>query len=124
MQLSDKRGFTLLELMAVMVILGVIVSVGIKRTMLVDETSRKRALTIGVKELNIREQLVWIDLKLSDIGYANDANLFSKVDLFLGAEYSWKSAPKVTGGVMIFDGTELSLARQISTSKKPGEWKE
>ena len=81
----NQRGFTLIELISVMVIMGVVASVGVKKLDLISDTAAKRALLEGVKELNARETLVWTDMKLSSSGWSSDADLFAVIDKNLSA---------------------------------------
>jgi prepilin-type N-terminal cleavage/methylation domain-containing protein len=66
--IRNHKGFTLLELMSVLVILGVMTSVGVKKYDILSETADLTAIQAGVRELNTQEALVWIDMKLSDTG--------------------------------------------------------
>ena len=53
----NQHGFTLIELISAMVIIGVMASVGIKKMDLISDTATDRAILETVKELNIRESL-------------------------------------------------------------------
>jgi prepilin-type N-terminal cleavage/methylation domain-containing protein len=57
--LRNQNGFTLIELISVMVIMGVMGSVAVKKVDFITDTASTRALAIAVKELNVRESLVW-----------------------------------------------------------------
>ena len=69
---KNQKGFTLLEMMSVLVIMGVIVSVAIKKFDLLSNTASITAIKSGIRELNTRETLVWTQIKLSDTGWSND----------------------------------------------------
>ena len=64
-----QQGFTLLELVAVMLILGLLASLAIPRYMSVDAAASSSAIDAAVSELNGRESLIWADLKISESGY-------------------------------------------------------
>jgi prepilin-type N-terminal cleavage/methylation domain-containing protein len=78
--LRNQKGFTLIELLSVMIIMGVMGSVAEKKVDFITDTAAAQALTIALKELNIRESLVWSKTKISIDGYTTDADLFSALD--------------------------------------------
>ena len=98
----NHKGFTLIELMGIMVIMGVMASVGVKKLDLLSDSATNRALLEGVKELNIRESLNWTNVKLSTAGWIDDAQLFSAVDTDLGYDYKWTAGPNALGGTLSF----------------------
>ena len=75
----NQAGFTLIELISVMVIISVMASVGVKKMDLIGDTATYRAMQEAVKELNIRESLTWTNIKLSSAGWIDDAQLFDFV---------------------------------------------
>ena len=48
----NQKGFTLIELVSVMIIMGVVASVSIQKFDIVSNTANERALITGIKELN------------------------------------------------------------------------
>ena len=121
----DQKGFTLIELISVMIIMGVVASVSIKKFDIVSTTAGEKALNLGIKELNIRESLTWSNIKISSDGYTNDADLWSLLepDLDLGGRYSWNPGPDIAaGGTLHFDSNSISLNRQPSTASTAGKW--
>ena len=120
---KNQRGFTLLEIMAVLVIMGVIVSIAIKKFDLLSGTASVSAIKAGIRELNTRETLVWTRIKLSDTGYSNDDELFAQVDTYLGAGYRWdEELLSSTGGTLYFKSEAVVLTRTISTINSVGSW--
>jgi prepilin-type N-terminal cleavage/methylation domain-containing protein len=93
----NQKGFTLIELISVMVIMGVMGSVAIKKVDFITDTASTKALVISVKELNVRESLVWSKIKISLDGYTTDADLFSALDKDLGAKFNLKPQRQVNG---------------------------
>ena len=118
----NQRGFTLIELVSVMVIMGVLASVTIKRFNLISTNAETRALESARVELNIRETLTWTQLKLSNDGWIDDDNLFGEMDTVLGTGYSWDPGPTRTGGTLFFRGISVELTRNLSTSSSAGNW--
>ena len=121
----NQRGFTLIELISVMIIMGVVASVSIQKFDILSDTAGDQALHLGIKELNIRESLRWSNIKISGDGYTNDADLWSVLapDLNLGGKYSWSPGPHITdGGTLHFDSHSITLNRQPSTTASAGKW--
>ena len=56
--LQNQKGFTLIELISVMIIMGVMGSVAVKKVDFITDTASTEALALAVKELNARESLV------------------------------------------------------------------
>ena len=119
---SNKKGFTLVELVAVMVIMSVMASLGIKKLDLLSHTAADRVLAQGLRELNTRETLTWTKIKLSDSGWENDAKVFADLDTKLGHEFLWAVEPNITGGTLRFRSKSIPLSRMPSTSLSVGKW--
>lgn len=121
---TGKKGFTLVEIIAVMVILSVLAAVAIPRYMSLDENARQRAIDAGIAELNGRETLTWSNIKITVTGYIDDATLFPILDTTLGNDYTWVGgAPNENGGTLRFKASiEVLLTRTESTDIRPGSW--
>ena len=118
----NKKGFTLIEVVAVMVIMSVMASLSIKKLDLVSHTATDRVIENGLRELNTRETLVWAKIKLSDGGWVNDADLFSELDTNLGHEFQWTAKPTATGGTLQFRSKSIALTRSASSNVSVGSW--
>jgi prepilin-type N-terminal cleavage/methylation domain-containing protein len=120
--LRNQKGFTLIELLSVMIIMGVMGSVAVKKVDFITDTAGAKALAIGVKELNVRESLVWSQMKISLDGYTTDADLFDALDKDLGAKFKWDPGPDIDGGTLHCESQSVVLNRTHSTSSAAGQW--
>jgi prepilin-type N-terminal cleavage/methylation domain-containing protein len=121
---ANQVGFTLMELIAVIVIFSVLGSMIVPRYIDLDKNARQRAIEAGVAELNGREGLVWSITKISPTGYQDDTTTFNAVDKDLGVDYIWTSSPVPSGGEIKFQpgGESMFLTRSKSTETHPGHW--
>ena len=117
-----QKGYTLLELMSVLVIMGVIFSVAIKKYDLISDSASNTAIKAGVRELNTQESLAWFQMKLSDIGYTSDVDVYNAVEKNLGPKYSWNPGPTIPGGTLSYDSQSVVLVRNQSTRQTVGSW--
>jgi prepilin-type N-terminal cleavage/methylation domain-containing protein len=125
MDCLNQKGFTLIELISVMIIMGVVASVSIQKFDIVSDSAGERALHLGIKELNVRESLTWSNIKISIDGYTDDADLWLLVapDLDLGGKYHWDPGPDISaGGTLHFNSHSIALNRQPSTTSTAGKW--
>ena len=120
---SDS-GFTLLEIIAVMVILSILAAIAVPKYVSLDESARQRGIDAGIAELNGRETLTWSNEKISSSGWVSDVKTFGSIETFLGNEYEWADGdPKIDGGTISFKKSDtVSLTRNESTSVNPGSW--
>ena len=120
--LGNQKGFTLIELISVIIIMGVMGSVSIKKYDLLSDTAAARVLTDSIKELNIRESMTWIDLKFSADSTITDEEVFAAMDPNLGSGYVWVEGPNASGGKLSFRNLSVTLVRMPSTNKSPATW--
>jgi prepilin-type N-terminal cleavage/methylation domain-containing protein len=122
LNIVDSKGFTLIELIAVMAILSIVTALTVKKVVAISYTAEQNALIQGLAELNAREKLTWTKIKLADDGYQYDDAVWDEIDLNLGEQYSWKNPPKKNGGTLSFGSQSIALKRTGSNTDTAGSW--
>lgn len=131
--ISNQRGFTLLELIAVMMILGLLAALAVPRYLDLEDTAARSGIDAAVSELNGREGLVWGQVKTTLTSYnryTGDSVVWglmkndkTKSYPYLGESYEWAVLPTETGGTLVFSGSGFTLSRSKSTISVPGHWR-
>lgn len=120
--LENQKGFTLIEIIAVLVILGILAGVAAPRFIDVAASADQRALDFGIAELNQRESLVWANAKLSDSGWSSDADTFAEMNIDLGSGYQWPGGATAAGGSLRFGSASADATRSPSTPLAAARW--
>ena len=126
--IKNSQGFTLIEIMAVLVIMGVMGSVMVSKINDISGTADMRALDTGIAELNGREMLSWTNAKFEPGGWSgngDDGGVWAVMVLNtdLGSEYSWApNPPNDSGATLSFGSQSIPLNRVASTNIAAARW--
>jgi len=120
MNTKNQKGFTLVEIIAVLVIISIVAALAIPRLIRTDANASYKMVENAVMNLNSHEKTFWLNKKMVD-DYSNDGNLFSSIDYNIGSEYTWVEREE-TGGVLRFKNEEFTLTRTPSTKDSFAVW--
>ena len=132
--LKSQEGFTLVEIIAVLVIMGILASVAMTSYSNLLREVEKQAIKAAVSELNRKETLRWCQLKMGPTSFGTDAVLNNEIvtgttgggwDTDCGADYVWNAGdPAATGGDLSFRlGAMVTLSRTPATLVSPATWR-
>ena len=120
---QNDKGFTLIEIIAVMVIFGVLAALAVPRYVDLENNAKQKAIDTVTSEINARESLTWANHKISTSGFVSDAKIFGELNFSFDPNYIWNSDdPTPSGGTLRFKGEFFSFSRTASTYLKPATW--
>ena len=130
--LTKKRnGFTLIEVIAVLVLLGILAAIAVPKYIDMADNAKDRALDAGIAELNGREALAWGQQMLASGGWttssvtAIQAAVGTNLNQGSGTDYTLTVNVNTISGTMQFQSfpsVALPLTRTVSTATAPASW--
>ena len=130
-QTKKRNGFTLIEVIAVLVLLGILAAIAVPKYIDMADNAKDRALDAGIAELNGREALAWGQQMLATAGYTTSSEgliqtaVGNDLNQGSGTDYTLTVNANTIAGTMQFQGypsTALPLTRTVSTSTAPATW--
>lgn len=113
----NQKGFTLIEIIAVLVILGILAAVAIPKYIDMREDAVKKAVISVSTELNARERLTLAQWKLQD-----KTGNYTAPDTKLGQDWN-AGAAIVTATPFTYQGKSITCTRTDQTSEnEPAFW--
>lgn len=132
----DSQGFTLVEILTVLVLMGILVAVAVPKFIDLSKEARLKAAIAGVAEYNGREKVLWARVQLAGGEALSsdkivDQTVFGQMDFNLdsGTDDDWDfehtggAAGSVISARLTFKGEELSILRTPATLQSPGVWR-
>jgi prepilin-type N-terminal cleavage/methylation domain-containing protein len=121
--MNNQKGFTLVEIIAVLLILGILAAVAVPKFM--NLNAGDKMITQAVAELMSREKMTWMNIRLSNIQTSNDAIddlVFSAMNYDVGIGAHWLEGPNKNGGVLNVDTASVRLTRKSASLDAPSTW--
>lgn len=119
--MKNQNGFTLVELIAVMIILGIITAVVIPKFITMNKSAEVNGINMAIVDLNGREMKTWTAVKFNG-GYKNDQDIFDHSDYQFNSDgYEWISL-STSGGTLRFKETTVRIVRRHSAVHEPANW--
>jgi len=122
-RIDNQKGFTLIEIIAVLVVLGLLAASAVPRYVDLENNAKQKTINTLKAEINGREALTWANHKISASGFVSDEKIFGDLHFDFDPNYRWNPGdPKLSGGTLKFKGEFFTFSRTASTSLKSAVW--
>lgn len=108
---KKKKGFTLIEVIAVLVLLGIIAAVALPQYNDLTDEAERSAIEAGVAELNAREAQAWGKALLNPDGFTAPS-----ISTDIGPKYG------VSTSAVTFGDSSGAITFSAATSEAPANW--
>jgi prepilin-type N-terminal cleavage/methylation domain-containing protein len=119
LKIRNQDGFTMIELIACLVILSVVFAVASKKYMGMQEIAKTSAAIQVCHDLNGRESGLWAGTLISG-EYKSDTDVYVQLVVYT-SDLNWESLTK-DGGVLFVDGQRFALRREPSQLTTSARW--
>lgn len=117
--MKNQKGFTLVEIMSVIIILGIILVFSVPKIITLNKNAEDVGIKMAIIDLNGREMKCWTEMKLGS-GWVDDQKVFDSCNYEIEG-YSWSTLVPV-GGQITFKETSISFKRKLSATNQPAAW--
>jgi prepilin-type N-terminal cleavage/methylation domain-containing protein len=131
--IRNQKGFTLIEIIAVLVILGILAAIAIPKYLDMRREAVVKAAAAAKMELNARERLALAQWKLRDgagpypdinsSGTAGDGSAVSGPNTSIGPDWN-NNSPILSATAFSFSGKQVMFTRNApaDTANEPYNW--
>jgi prepilin-type N-terminal cleavage/methylation domain-containing protein len=129
--IRNQKGFTLIEIVAVLVILGVISAMAIPKYLDMGREAIMKTASAAIFELNTREKMKLVEWKLKDgqgsypapgaTATDKNGNTVNGPDTKLGNDWNNNSAI-MSGQTILFQGKQVTFTRNAPSDQSHEPW--